>query len=488
MRRRGALTLLGTLLLAALPAGAGAAAPWSTPIKIGPSTPCAPGIAYGGTGAGIVSWTPSCVSGPKRTRLASAGGALLQTLPRLPAAPIVAYGANRTALVRQRLLTRATDFRHDSRTRIDVAFGRTDGSVGVARTIVTIRNLEHLEVAASPRGDLAVGWVEFRCVRSSQGECERTKRLLRVAVRVAGHRFSKPVTISADRRFDDSELAATDPALAFDARGDLVVAYSGRRATAPRTLLVLAKVRRAGHRFGRTLVVGPRRAVTDIAAAYGGDGTIQAVWGTQDGGEEANEPFVVRAARRAPGAARFGRSRVLDHGGAHARPLGHVQVAISAGGVATAAWTQVLGKPVSGYPVRVATTGANGRFGAAAEVAPLGAVDDLVQARDGTALLVWGRVTTADPDQAVQVMAAVRGAGDAAFGAAEAVSDADRPSVADAAFDPATGNAVVVWTARQAVAPQTAAGIRLATRAAAAPAPLATQASVTHGLHHHCTR
>src|SRR4029077_521716 len=132
--------------------------------------------------------------------------------------------------------------------------GRTDGTVGAARTIATIRNLEHLELAASPRGDLAVGWVQFRCVRSSQGECERTKRTLRVAVRVAGHAFSKPVTIATDRRFDDSELADSDPALAFHAHGDLVVAYSGHRATAPRSLRVLARVRRAGHGFGRALV------------------------------------------------------------------------------------------------------------------------------------------------------------------------------------------------------------------------------------------
>jgi hypothetical protein len=149
----------------------------------------------------------------------------------------------------------------------------------------------------------------------------------------------------------------------------------------------------------------------------------------------------------------------------------------------------VVGKPVSGYPVRVATTGTNGRFGAATDLAPLGAVDDLVLAGDGTALLVWGTVTTADPDQATQVMAAVRSPGSVAFGAAEAVSDADHPSVADATFDPATGEAVVVWTARQAVAPQTAAGIRLATRAAAAPAPFAarSQASTARGRHHRCT-
>jgi hypothetical protein len=214
------------------------------------------------------------------------------------------------------------------------------------------------------------------------------------------------------------------------------------------------------------------------------------VWGTQDGGEDANRPFVVRAARKAAGARRFAAAQVLDHGGAIARPRGSVQVAITAAGVATAAWTQVLGKPVSGYPVRVATTGATGRFGAAATLAPLGAVDDLSLAADGTALLVFGRITTADPDQAAQVMAAVRATGAPSFGAVEAVSDADQPSVADGTFDPATGNVVVVWTARGTTPSQAAVGVRLATRAAAAPAPLraARLASTVHGRHHHCSR
>ena len=489
MARRGALTLLGLLTLAAVPASSSAAAPWSTPIAIGPSTPCAPGVAYGGAGAGIVSWTPSCVSGPKRTRLASASGAVLATLPRVPAAPLVAYGANRTALLRQRLLTSPTDFRHDSRTRIDIAFGRTDGSMAAARGIATIRNLEHLELAASPGGDLAVGWVEFRCRRSHEGECEANRRILRVAIRRAGHAFSRPVTVASDRRFTAGALADTNPALAFNGKGDLVVAYSGRRGGTGASV-VLARVRRAGHGFGRTLVVGARRATTDIAAAYADTGAIEVVWGTQDGGEDANRPFVVRAARKAAGVRRFAAAQVLDHGAAIARPRGSVQVAITAAGVATAAWTQVLGKPVSGYPVRVATTGATGRFGAAATLAPLGAVDDLSLAADGTALLVFGRITTADPDQAAQVMAAVRAPGAPSFGAVEAVSDADQPSVADGTFDPATGNAVVVWTARGTTPSQAAVGVRLATRAAAAPAPLraARLASTVHGRHHHCSR
>ena len=152
---RRALTLSLLLALSGVPA-ASAAAPWSTPIAIGPSTQCAAAIAYGGSGAGLVSWSPSCVSGPRVTRLASTSGQVLATVPRVLAQPPVVYGNDRTVLLRRRLLTPATDFRHDSRTRLDIAFGRTSGTVARRAALVTITNLEHLAFAGSPRGDLAV--------------------------------------------------------------------------------------------------------------------------------------------------------------------------------------------------------------------------------------------------------------------------------------------------------------------------------------------
>ncbi len=247
MRRALTFALLLTLSGAS---AASAAAPWSAPIAIGPSTQCAPAIAFGGSGAGLVSWSPSCVSGPRVTRLASTSGQVLATVPRVLAQPPVVYGRDRTVLLRQRLLTRATDFKHDSRTRLDVAFGRTSGSVGKARTLVTITNLEHLAFAGSPRGDLAVAWIEYRCRRDASGTCLSERRRLRVAVRPAGQAFRAPVTLAADARSDGSELHDTDPAIGFGPQGDLVVAYSGRRAAPSRQLVVLARVRRAGHGFG----------------------------------------------------------------------------------------------------------------------------------------------------------------------------------------------------------------------------------------------
>ena len=167
---RRALILAVLLSVTGSPAAL-AAAPWSTPSAIGPSTQCAPALAYGTSGAGLVSWSRSCVSGTRSTILASTSGQVLATVPRVLAQPPVVYGRDRTVLLRQRLLTPATDFRHDSRTRLDVAFGRTSGTVGTARTLVTITNLEHVVFAGSPRGDLAVAWIEYRCRRDAQGDC-----------------------------------------------------------------------------------------------------------------------------------------------------------------------------------------------------------------------------------------------------------------------------------------------------------------------------
>ena len=76
-------------------------------------------------------------------------------------------------------------------------------------------------------------------------------------------------------------------------------------------------------------------------------------------------------------------------------------------------------------------------------------------------------------------MAAIRPGGAPSFGAAETVSDSDQPSIADAAFDPVSGQPVVVWTARKATATLTSPGVRLSRRAA-------VQARLTRSLHHPC--
>ncbi len=467
---RRALTCVFLLALLGAPAAADAAAPWSTPIAIGPSTQCAPSVAYGAGSAGIVGWSPSCVSGPRVTTIASTSGQVLRTVPRVLAQPIAVYGT-RTVLLRQRLLTRATDFKHDSRTRLDVAFGRTDGTVGAARPLVTITNLEHLAFASSPRGDLAVGWIEFSCTRDGSGNCLTERRRLRIAVRPAGKAFRPAVTLARDARTDGSELSDGDPVLAFGAQGDLVVAFTGRRTTRSHALVVLSRVRRANHGFGGALVVGPRRSSTDIDAGVTSTGAVFVAWGSQDGGEEANLPFVVRAARRAAGAAKFAAARVLDPGAGVSRSPGRVALGVAPDGTAAVAWSQAVGKPVTGFPVRVATSTTGGTFGSATDLAPFGAVQDVAVSAGGTVLVVWGLITLDDPQTAEQIVAGMLPGGTTAFGAPETVSELDRPSTADAAFDPVTGQATIVWTARKPTATLTSPGVRLTTRPAVVAQP-----------------
>jgi hypothetical protein len=159
---------------------------------------------------------------------------------------------------------------------------------------------------------------------------------------------------------------------------------------------------------------------------------------------------------------------VLDPGAGIARPPGRIALGVAPDGTATVAWSQVVGRPVTSYPVRVATSNTSGVFGAAADLAPSGAVHDVEVGPAGTALVVWGMLLD-NPDQADQIVAAVRAGGATTFGAAEVVSEPDDPSIAVAAFDPVTGSPAIAWTARKATVTRPSVGVRLSTRPAIQP-------------------
>jgi hypothetical protein len=166
---------------------------------------------------------------------------------------------------------------------------------------------------------------------------------------------------------------------------------------------------------------------------------------------------------------------VLDPGGAIARPPGRVALGVAPDGTATVAWSQAVGKPAT-YPVRVAISAFPNAFTSFTQLAPSGAVHDLATGPGGTTLVVWGQIAD-NPDQAEQIVAAIRPGGSGTFGAAEAVSGTDDPSTAVAAFDPVTGQPSIVWTARSTSA---APGVRLATR----PAVAARSTRSSHTLCH----
>lgn len=167
---------------------------------------------------------------------------------------------------------------------------------------------------------------------------------------------------------------------------------------------------------------------------------------------------------------------MLDRGAGIARPRGRVALGVAPDGTATVAWSQAVGKPVT-YPVRVATAVFANAFPPFTQLAPSGAVHDLATGPGGTTLVVWGPIAD-NPDQAEQIVAAIRPSEPRIFGAAGAVSGADELSLAVAAFDPVSGQPSIVWTARKAGAAQ---GVRLATRL-----PLAAPA--TRSSHTLCHR
>jgi hypothetical protein len=189
-------------------------------------------------------------------------------------------------------------------------------------------------------------------------------------------------------------------------------------------------------------------------------------WGTQDLGEEANTPWIVRAAVRAGGPRphAFHSAQLLESSEGIERPAGRVVAAIEPDATATVAWSGITGTTFPhAYPARAAATGASWRFGAATTLAPGAAVEDAATSDRGATVVVWATLPEPGNDQTTeQVFASLRPPGAGAFSPPEAVSAPERATQPRAAFDPATQRPAVVWISRIAVAPQT---LRFAARA-----------------------
>jgi hypothetical protein len=182
-------------------------------------------------------------------------------------------------------------------------------------------------------------------------------------------------------------------------------------------------------------------------------------YGTQDLGEEANQPFRVHAAVKPAGPNRFrGAAQLDDGGGGLERPVGNVAIAVAPNADATVAWsgvrTQTSPTLQVFYPVLAASTGAGARFGAAQSVAAgngaVGGVTVSPAGTAGTATVVWAALRPGLFAQPTGVLAAQRAAGGSAFGTAETVTD-QAPGANDSppaiAVDPATAQPVVAFSA-----------------------------------------
>jgi hypothetical protein len=220
---------------------------------------------------------------------------------------------------------------------------------------------------------------------------------------------------------------------------------------------VSARFRRAGHRFGAVQDIGPNAGSARLAAAVAPNGRGYVAWGTQDLGEEANQPFHVHAAVKPAGPRPFRAATLLDPGGGLERPVGTVSIAVAPDASATVAWSGVrvtrIGTDLRfSYPVRAAATDPAGRFGAAQHVAGgNGATGGVALDATGAATVVWTAMTPGELAAPTAVLAARRPPGATVFGPAETVTD-HPPGVAAAppaiAADPVSGRPVVVWPGR----------------------------------------
>lgn len=446
------IAALATLAMAWATPVAEAAPPWSAPRDISAryASISRPFIGFGLDGTALLTWTEP-VGPVERTWLAtllrdgSVAGrgrfpGALATRPRV-------YGRNRTVIVRERRKgTRDADIR--TRIRLDATFGTTSRPLsGRTRRVAEFWALTGDEtwpaLAVSRRGEVAVAWVEFQL----RGQADDDLYRVRVALGGAGRRFGRPRTVATFPLFGRDSQAV---ALAYGRRGELLVAYGiGRRDGSP---LVAARVRRTGGRFGRAQVLGRREGLIDLTAAVASNGRMFVVWGSQGHGEEAGDPWVVRAAIRPPGR-RFAAAAVLDPGEAPERVPGHVAVVTALGGSATAVWGNVRGRGLdSRFPVRTATASPHGGFGPVTELTGMGVIGSVATTADGRTLVTWTNQALGyvplGPEPG-DVFAALRPARSVAFGAPETVSSGalEDGAPSDAGFDPRTGRPVVIWPA-----------------------------------------
>jgi len=446
-RFRLAIALTGLVLL---PAPALAAAPWSEPVTITAASPqvAEQAITIGANGRAVLSarLTTQAQGFPTRgfSRLfgQQADGGFVGRARLVLAAPPVAYGASRLALLRLPLAkgnATSADL-DDPATSMGYSFGRCCGPLevepGAYRRLTTRADRFSGTIAASARGDVAAAWIEHLPGRDH----------LVVAVRRPGQPFGRPSVIGGSGFFSSASIA-------WGANGDLLVAYqrSISRRGRPTDRRVEARVRRAGHSWGAAQRLGASSGFSDISTAAAANGRMVVAWGTQDGGEEANTPWIVRAAVRQAGPHRFRSAQALEVSeGDDERPAGEVAAAMAPDGTATVAWSSIAGasRPHT-FPLRAATADASLRFAAPQTLHPNAAAHDVAMDARGTTVVAWSTLAIPGVNQIEQqVFASLRVAGQAAFAAPEAVSPAERAEQPRVALNPQTGRPAVVWVSR----------------------------------------
>ena len=434
-----------------------AAPPWSEPAPVGAAAPAVgrQAIAFASNGTALVSWrvNRSASGGPAQDRdllaTLTPGGTLTEwgTAPDRLAAPPAVLPGGRVALLREPIVADTNVV--PRRIRLSLSVGSLTRPVprGRSRQVASYTRVPSdagagPAMAVGPRGRLAIVWMAYRGDEFGFGRFR-----VQLAVRRPDGRFERTRTVASGAL--QSERTTNSVAVAFGARRDIVVAYELSRPAPGRPEIVVRTLRR-GRRFDRQQVLGPHAGLVGLEVKAAPSGRTIVAWATQDGGEQADTPSVVRAALRAPGARRFGPTLVMDPGDGIERVPGRLCLAMAPDGSAVLAWSNVRGRsPDWSFPARVAIAEAGAGFGPIAELTPNGGVADAIARSDGAMLVAWAR-----PDSLIdappQTFAALRSGAGQPFGPPELIGESSPTAGYDrgleAAFDPRTGRPTVVWS------------------------------------------
>jgi hypothetical protein len=439
------LRLVASAVLTVSLVGAGTAhadPPWSAPVTIASGVDAfwQPGLAFTGDGHALATLNASGSAPPGLTRVLAAEprtSAFTEIGRAVLLAPPAPYGRGGVAYLRTPTPTRSQSIDDVKVSRLGASIARAPDSLGrfqpLARIAGSPRSVT-ARVAADPRGNVAAAWLQPRGDHFA----------VRVALRQPGHAFASPRTVAVATPYGD----VTPLDLAYGANGDLIVVF--QRTTRPkavdhRTLRLAVRVKRHGRAFGPVQSLGPVLGSSSIATVVSPTGRAVVSWGTQDSGEGIEDPWTVRASVLHRDARRFSKAQLLDPGKV-GYPTGPVTAAIGRDGTATVAWSGVAARKLP-YPVRVATAGPAGRFGATAELAPNGATIGVVTAGDGTTSVVWGAVTDPEAETLHGLFASRRAAGANVFAPPEPISPLGEPLVNSAAagLDPSSGRPAALW-------------------------------------------
>ncbi|MEV4419169.1 hypothetical protein AB0L40_04240 [Patulibacter sp. NPDC049589] len=213
----------------------------------------------------------------------------------------------------------------------------------------------------------------------------------------------------------------------------------------------------------RTRRLGPERTLDhtkydsiDGSVSVDEHGGAVLAWGIQDGGEEADHPYVVRAAFRRRGRTTYTSAVTLDPGGTRERPGGVPQTAMDDQGRAAVAWTQAIGELDGPTSPRVAVATRTDRFGPTTALLPEGYVNLIAVHGGTTAVSVTGSAVAFDPktnslDAPPPTVAGVAFRRDAGpFGAIEPVATATPGDRGGLLIDSGTTGFRAVWEGARA--------------------------------------